>query len=110
MTLLTLKSALVVTGVTTGAVLFPGTGSGVLLVPAAVLVTLPVDAVTVALTTRVRVCPMAKLVVTAAALDPGAVTVVWLELALIKLKPALSTSVRVTFCAVLGPKLTNVTV
>ena len=48
-------SALLVTGVTTGAVLFPGTGSGVLLAPTAVLVTLPVLAVTLALTTRVKV-------------------------------------------------------
>ena len=110
-TLVVVKSALVPTGVTTVTVLL-GVGSGVVLVPTAVLVMLPVEAVTLALTTRVRVWPRAKLAVVAPTLPPTAapVAVVWLELALIRLKPALKMSVMVTCWAVLGPKLTTVTV
>ena len=87
-------------------------GSGVVLVPTAVLVMLPVLAVTVALTTSVRVWPSARLAVVAPTVPPTAapVAVVWLELLLIKLRPALKMSVIVTFWAVLGPKLTKVTV
>ena len=105
-----LKSALLATAVTTAAVLLPGVLSGVVLVAAAVLVMLPVAAVTLALTIRVRVWPMARLSVAAVALEPATLVVPWLELALIRLRPALITSVIVTFWALLGPKLTTVTV
>ncbi len=60
-TLVTVKLALVTTGVTTVAVLLPAVRSGVVDVPATVLVTLPVAAVTVALTAIVMVCPTARL-------------------------------------------------
>ena len=70
-TLLMVSSELEATGVTTVAVLLPGVGSGVVLVPAAVLVTFPVVAVTVALTTRVRVWPMLSDVVTMLVLWPA---------------------------------------
>ncbi len=55
-TLVTERSALVTTGVTTVAVLLPGVVSGVVLVPRAVLVTLPLaELLTVALTISVSV-------------------------------------------------------
>ena len=110
-TLVSVKSALAPTGVTTVTVLF-GLGSVVVAVTPAVLVTEPpVAAVTVALTTRVKVWPSAKLVVPAVVLAPALATATLpLVLALIKLRPALSTSLIVTFWAVLGPKLTTVMV
>ena len=94
------------------AVLLPGVGSVVLELTLPVLVTLvPLAAVTVALTTKVNVWPSAKLVVPAVVLAPLLATATLpLVVALIKLRPALNTSVRVTFRAVLGPKLTTVTV
>lgn len=54
----------------------------------------------------------AKLAVVAPTVPPTAapVAVVWLELELTKLSPALKMSVMVTFCATLGPRLTSVTV
>ena len=110
-TLERVRSALEATGVTTVAVLLPGVGSAVVLVPAAVLVSVPLVAVTVTLTKSVRVWPIARLLTTALALEPAMVTVApfGLEIAP-RLMPALSTSVIVTFCAVLGPRLTSVTV
>ena len=108
-TLVSVRSALVATGVATVTVLL-GVGSGVVLVPAAVLVTVPLVAVTVALTTSVRVWPMLSEVVPAIVDAPVLVLAPLLVLALMKLKPALSTSVIVTFSAVLGPRLTSVTV
>jgi hypothetical protein len=61
-TLVSCRLALAATGV--GTVTVPGgVGSGVVLVPAAVFVTTPVLAVTVALTTMVRVWPSARLLV-----------------------------------------------
>ena len=110
-TLVTVKSALVTTGVTTLLLLLPGVGSVVPLVPLALLVTLPLVAVTVAVSTRVKVWLSARLVVATAPLllelksAPPVTTGVP-----DRLKPALSTSVRVTLSAVLGPKLTSVTV
>ena len=54
---------------------------------------------------------MARLLTTALALEPPTVTVAPFGLeALIKVVPEPSTSVIVTFWAVLGPKLTSVTV
>ena len=104
-------SALAPTGVTTVAVLF-GVGSVVVALTPAVLVTLvALAAVTVAFSTRVKVWPSAKLVVPAVVLAPRLATATLpLVLALIKLRPALKTSLIVTFWAVLGPKLTTVTV
>ena len=110
-TLVTLRSALVATGVTTALVLLPGVGSGVVLVPMAVLVTLPVLLVTVAVTTRLSVWLSARLA--AVAIAP--------VLLVLKSKPPVTTgvpdrlkpfktSVSVTFWAVLGPKLTSVKV
>ena len=110
-TLVTVKSALVTTGVTTLLVLLPGVGSAVVLVALALLVTLPVVAVTVAVSTRVKVWLIARLVVVATA--PVALelnSVPFVAGVPDRLKPALSTSVRVTLSAVLGPKLTSVTV
>ena len=109
-TLVTLRSALVTTGVTTVLVLLPGVGSAVVLVPLAMLVTEPVLAVTVALTISVKVWLIARLAVVAAALAPAIVVVPLLPEALIRLSPALRMSVSVTLSAVLGPKLTKVTV
>ncbi|MCY1183077.1 hypothetical protein D9M73_236680 [compost metagenome] len=105
-------SATLTTGVTTVAVLFPGVLSGVVLVPTAVFVTFPVVAVTVAFTTRVKVAPEASVVAVAAALAPATVAVPLppVLLALISDRPALITSVKVTFCATLGPRFTSVTV
>ena len=104
------RSALVITGVATVTVLF-GLGSTVVALTPAVLVTEPLAAVTAALTTRVRVWPRARLVVPAVVLAPALlVATLPLVLALIKLKPVLSTSAMLTFWAVLGPKLTTVTV
>ena len=110
-TLVTVRSELVSTGTTTVAV-FEGVGSAVVLVPTAVFVTSPVLAVTVASTTKVKVCPMLKLFATAAALAPATVVVPLppVLLALINERPALKMSVKVTFAAALGPKFTNVTV
>ena len=109
-TFVTVRSALLATGTTT-VLVFPGVGSAVVLVPPALLVTLPVDAVTVAFTTSVSVAPLARLVATAVALLPAYVTVPLppVLLALIRLKPAPSTSVNVTFCATDGPRFTSVT-
>ena len=109
-TLVTLKSALEATGVTTALVLLPGTGSAVVLVPLAVLVTEPELAVTVAVSTKVKVWLIAKLAVVAIA----PVVLVLNSVPLLtgvpaRLKP-LSASVSVTFSAVLGPKLTSVSV
>ena len=110
-TLLRVRSAALATGVATVAVLLPGVGSAVVLVPAAVLVRVPLVAVTVTLTSSVRVWLMARLLTTALALEPAIVTVAPFGLeALIKVVPEPSTSVIVTFWAVLGPKLTSVTV
>ena len=104
-------SALAATGLTTVAVLLPGTGSAVAALTPAVLVTEPLAAVTLALTTSVSVWPSAKLLVPAVVLAPelDAATLP-LVLALMKLKPALSTSVIATLTAGLDPKLTTVTV
>ena len=107
------RSALAPTRLGTVAVLLPGVGSAVVLVPMAVLVMLlPKAALTLAVTTSVRVWPSARLAVVAPTVPPTAapVAVLWLELLLIKVSPALRTSVMVTFWAALGPKLTSVTV
>ena len=75
------------------------------------LVTLPVAAVTVAFTTIVIVAPDARLA--CVTVTPEAVllsTVPPVTTGVPRLSPALATSVKVTFCAVLGPKFTNVTV
>ena len=96
-------------GVTTVTVLV-GAGSGVVLVPTAVLVMLPTEAVTEAFITKVRVWLIAKLAVVAAALAPAIVVVPLLPDALIRLSPVLRMSVSVTLSAVLGPRLTSVTV
>lgn len=109
-TLVSVKLALMSTAVTTVTVLLAEMPSAVVLVPKAVLVMLPVLALTDALTINVKVWPIAKLAVNALALEPATVVVAWLELALIRTKPALITSVIVTFCAIPGPKLTSVTV
>ena len=104
--------ALLATGVTSAVVLLPGVGSGVWLAPAAVLVTLLVLAVTVALSTKVRVWFRPKLAVVAVAppallaLSTPPVTTGVPD----SVRPALKMSVSVTFTAVLGPKLTSVTV
>jgi hypothetical protein len=109
-TLVSCRLALAATGV--GTVTVPGgVGSGVVLVPAAVFVTTPVLAVTVALTTMVRVWPSARLLVVMRLVEAStSTTAPLLELAPMRLRPALSTSVIVTFWAVLGPRLTSVTV
>ncbi len=112
-TKLALTSARLTTGTTSVVVLLPGVGSGVVLVPAAVLVTLPLaELLTVTLTIRVSVWPIAKLVVVAPTEAPTTVVVppALLLLALTNVSPAPSTSVKVTLCAALGPRLTNVTV
>src|SRR6218665_796148 len=103
-TLVSVRSALDATGVGTVTVL-PGTGSGVVLVPAAVLVTLPLEAVTVAFTTTVRVWPMLREVVPAVVVWPALLAAPLLVAALMKDRPAPSTSVIVTFSAVEGPRL-----
>ena len=108
-TLVSVRSATLPTGVTTVTVLV-GVGSAVVLVPTAVLVMLPTVAVTEALTISVKVWPSARLAVVAAALAPAIVVVPLLPEALIRLSPALRMSVSVTLSAVLGPKLTKVTV
>ena len=109
-TLLTVKSALEATGVTTVLVLLPGVGSAVVLVPLAVLVTEPVLAVTVAVSTRVKVWLIAKLAVVAVApLGPELLSTPLVTGVPDRLKP-LRASVSVTFSAVLGPKLTSVKV
>ena len=70
-----------------------------------------VAAVTVAFTISVSVCPTARLVLpTTVVLVPTCVGVPLLLLALIRLRPALSMSLIVTFCATLGPRFTSVTV
>lgn len=105
-------SATCVTDTTTVRVLLPVAGSGVVEVPNAVFDTLLVPGLIVALTTRVSVLPEFKLFATAVALEPATVVVPLppVLLALTRVKPELMTSVKVTFCAVLGPRLTNVTV
>ena len=109
-TLVSVRSALLTTGVTTVTVLV-AVGSGVVLVPTAVLVMLPLaDEVTEALSTSVKVWPSARLAVVAAALAPAIVVVPLLPDTLIRLSPVLRMSVSVTLSAVLGPKLTSVTV
>ena len=109
-TLVTLKSALEATGVTTALVLLPGTGSAVVLVPVAVLVTEPALAVTVAVSTKVKVWLIARLAVVA--VTPP--VLVPLSTPLVTGVPdrdrPLSASVKVTLSAVLGPKLTKVSV
>ncbi len=111
-TLVSVRSAPAATGITTVTVLLGGLGSGVVLVPAAVFVTLPLVAVTVAFTTTVRVSPAARLATVAVA--PLALLVNRLPPVTtgvpLSVRPALSTSVIVTFCAVLGPRFTSVTV
>ena len=84
----------------------------VALVPAAVFVTTPELAVTVALITIVSVWPTPRLAAVAvaplallASRLPPVTTGVPLSV-----RPALITSVSVTFCATLGPRLTSVTV
>src|SRR6187402_3539065 len=109
-TLVTCRSAAEETGTVNVVVLLGVVGSGVVLVPTAVSVTRPVVAVTVALTTSVRVPPTARVVVVAAALAPAIVVVTLLLLELMKVWPADRKSVTVTFCATLGPRLTSVTV
>ena len=99
------------TGVTTLLVLLPAVGSAVPLVALALLVTLPLVAVTVAVSTRVKVWLSARLAVLATA--PVALelnSVPFVAGVPDRVRPALSTSVRVTLSAVLGPKLTSVTV
>ncbi len=111
-TLVTVRSATLATGVTRVTV-FVGVGSGVVEVPTAVLVTLPLaELLTVTLTTRVSVWPSARLVVVAPTVPPtrAPVTVPLLPLELTSVSPALRMSVIVTFCAVDGPRLTSVTV
>ena len=74
---------------------------------------MPLVAVTVALTTSVRVWPIVRLVVPAVVLWPmvtAARSPLVTALPLTRLKPALNMSVMVTFSAVLGPRLTSVTV
>lgn len=93
------RSALAPTMVGTVTVL-AGLGSGVVLVPTAVLVMpMPLEAVTVALITSVKVWPLARLAVVAPTVPPTAapVAVPWLEVLLIRVRPALRMSVRVTF-------------
>ena len=110
--MVSVRSATLATGVTTVTVLL-GVLSGVVLVPAAVFVTLPLaELLTVALTISVSVWPSARLVVVAPTVPPTAapVTVPLLPLELTSVKPALRMSVIVTFSAVLGPRLTSVTV
>ncbi|MES2324810.1 MAG: hypothetical protein V4633_21335 [Pseudomonadota bacterium] len=99
------------TGVTTVTVL-TGVASGVVLVPTAVFVTLPLaELLTVALTISVSVWPSARLaVVITLVLVPMIVTAPLLLVAVPIVSPALRMSVKVTFCAVLGPRLTSVTV
>ena len=80
-TLVRVRSATLPTGVATVTVLV-GVGSAVVLVPLAVLVTVPLVAVTVALITSVRVWPMLKLVVPAVVLCPALATAPLLVLAL----------------------------
>ena len=110
-TFVTCRSALVTTGVTTVAVLFPGTGSGVVLVPAALLVTLPVLAVTVAVTTTVIVPPTASVAdVAVTPLVEALTNVPPVTTGVPSVNPALATSVNVTFCATDGPRFTSVTV
>jgi hypothetical protein len=105
-----LTSATAFIGTTTVTVLV-GVGSGVVLVPTAVFVMLPVAAVTVAFTISVSVWPTARLALpTTVVLVPTCVGVPLLLLELIRLKPALSMSLIVTFCATLGPRFTSVTV
>ena len=57
-----------------------------------------------------QVTVAATLAVVAAALAPATVVVPLFPLALSKLWPADRMSVNVTFCAVLGPRFTSVTV
>ena len=110
-TLVTLRSALLPTGVTSVTVLLAGVGSGVVLVPTAVLVTLPVVAVTVALSTRVKVWFRPRLAMVAVApLGLVPLSVPFVTGVPDRLRPALRMSVSVTLSAVLGPKLTSVTV
>ena len=109
-TLVRVRSALEATGI--GTVTVPGgVGSGVVLVTAAELVTTPVLAVTVALTTMVSVAPTARLLVLMRlVLASTSVGAPLLEVAPMRLSPALSTSVSVTSSAVLGPRFTSVSV
>src|SRR4051812_4543429 len=106
----TRRSAAVLTGMVSVVVLLGVDGSGVVLVPATVSVMKPVVAVTVALTISVSTPPAASVAVVAAALAPATVVVTLLLLALISVWPADRTSVNVTFCAALGPRLVRVTV
>ena len=74
-TLVSVKSALEATGVTSVTV-FVGVGSGVVLLPTAVFVTEPLaELVTVALTTSVKVWPSARLAVVAPTVPPTAAPV-----------------------------------
>ncbi len=109
-TLVTVRSATLATGTTTVTV-FVGVGSGVVDVPAAVLVTLPLaELLTVALTISVSVWLRARLAVVAPTEAPATVVVPLFPLELSRVSPALRMSVNVTFCAVDGPRLTSVTV
>src|SRR3954462_5652617 len=74
-TLVMLRSALGLTGTTSVVVLFPGVGSGVVLVPAALLLPFPGEAVPGSLPTSVSVGPGVRLVATAGAPEPASVTV-----------------------------------
>ena len=79
--------------------------------PTAVLVMLPVVAVTVALSTSVSVWPTLRVAVVAATLPPTVVVPPGLlVLDENRVCPADRMSVKVTFCAALGPRLTSVTV
>jgi hypothetical protein len=104
-------SASAATGVGTVTVLF-GLGSGVVLVPAAVFVTTPALAVTVALITIVSACPTPKLATVAVApLELLATRFPPLTIGVpMSVRPVLITSVSVTFSATLGPRFTSVTV
>lgn len=109
-TLVNTKFALATTGLATVAVLFPGVESAVVLVTRAVLVTLPVDAVTNAVNVKVMVWPEARLAKVTVA-PPGALdTDPKFDPASKTTNPARTTSVNVTLSATLGPKLTTVTV
>ena len=89
-----------------------GCGSGVVLVPAAVLVTVPVVALTVAWITMVSVWPTCSVVVAAALVlaFTSVTTPLFVDGVPTRPKPALKMSVNVTFCAALGPRLTKATV
>ncbi|MDO8278427.1 MAG: hypothetical protein Q7T63_09900, partial [Burkholderiaceae bacterium] len=95
--MVTVKSAWPTTGTGTVTVLL-GVGSGVVLVPLAVFVTVPTAfVVTLATTTKVKVWFKARLLVVAPTEQPTTVAVPRLRELLTKLRPVPSTSVIVTF-------------